>query len=120
MRYGTSHDNAGTSHDNAGTRHDNVWTRHDNVGTRHVVSVQQGNAINQFSKPIAGSVSVIIQQYKSSVMRWCNKNNHKYFKWQSRFYDHIIRNDESYQSISDYIIDNPAKWEEDKFYDKNN
>ena len=80
-----------------------------------VQRVDEGENINQFSKPIAGSVSVIIQQYKSSVTRWCNKNNHKCFKWQSRFYDHIIRNDESYQNISDYIINNPAKWKEDKY-----
>jgi hypothetical protein len=36
-------------------------------------------------------------------------------KWQSRFYDHIIRDDKSFQRISDYIINNPAKWQEDVF-----
>jgi len=50
---------------------------------------------NQFSKPIAGSISIIINQYKSSVKRWCNKNGHEYFQWQSRFHDHIIQNEES-------------------------
>ena len=102
----------------------NVGTRHvvslpnttDNpVGTSHGMSLQEPK-INQFGKPIAGSLSVIINQYKSSVKRWCNKNGHEYFKWQSRFHDHIIRNEQSYQTISDYIINNPAKWKDDKFY----
>ena len=36
--------------------------------------------------------------------------------WQRNYYEHIIRNELSYQTISDYIINNPAKWAEDKFY----
>ena len=35
--------------------------------------------------------------------------------WQRNYYEHIIRNDQSYQRISAYIINNPAKWKEDKF-----
>ena len=36
--------------------------------------------------------------------------------WQRDYYEHIIRTDKSYQRISDYIIENPARWEDDKFY----
>lgn len=36
--------------------------------------------------------------------------------WQRNYYEHIIRNGQSYQTISNYIINNPAKWQEDKFY----
>ncbi len=36
--------------------------------------------------------------------------------WQRNYYEHIIRNEPSYQRISQYIINNPAKWSEDKFY----
>jgi len=36
--------------------------------------------------------------------------------WQRNFYEHIIRNEKSYQTISNYIINNPANWKEDKFY----
>ncbi|MDR2140123.1 MAG: transposase [Tannerella sp.] len=36
--------------------------------------------------------------------------------WQRNYYEHIIRNEKSYQHISDYIINNPQKWREDKFY----
>ena len=88
-------------------------------GTRHVVSLHnatQQPQQNKFSKPISGSVSVIIQQFKSSVKRSCNKNGNENFQWQSRFHDHIIRNNESYQRIADYILNNPSKWQDDKFY----
>jgi REP element-mobilizing transposase RayT len=36
--------------------------------------------------------------------------------WQRNYYEHIIRNEQSYQTISDYIINNPAKWKDDKFF----
>ncbi|MBC8172676.1 MAG: transposase [Chitinophagales bacterium] len=92
------------------------------VGTRHVVSqhhvVSQPTQYNQFSKPITGSVSVIIQQYKSSVKRWCNKNGHEYFQWQSRFHDHVIRDGESYERIKNYIINNPSHWNDDSLKTK--
>ena len=38
------------------------------------------------------------------------------FGWQSRYHEHIIRNDESYQRICQYIINNPSNWHEDTFY----
>jgi REP element-mobilizing transposase RayT len=36
--------------------------------------------------------------------------------WQRNYWEHIIRNEQSYLNISDYIINNPAKWADDKFY----
>lgn len=36
--------------------------------------------------------------------------------WQRNYYEHIIRNDESYQNIVRYIAQNPLKWKEDCFY----
>lgn len=35
--------------------------------------------------------------------------------WQRNYWEHIIRNEQSYQTISKYIIDNPTKWNDDKF-----
>jgi putative transposase len=36
--------------------------------------------------------------------------------WQRNYYDHIIRNEPGFVRISEYIINNPIKWENDKFY----
>lgn len=34
--------------------------------------------------------------------------------WQRNYWEHIIRNDNEYQRISQYIINNPQQWENDK------
>lgn len=36
--------------------------------------------------------------------------------WQRSFHDHIIRGEEDYSDIAEYIENNPAKWLEDRFY----
>ena len=59
------------------------------------------------------SLSSIINHYKGNVKRWCNKNGYEYFLWQSRFYDHIIRNEKSLFNIRKYIINNPINWDID-------
>jgi putative transposase len=38
--------------------------------------------------------------------------------WQRNYYEHIIRDEKSFQRISDYIINNPKNWHEDKFFNK--
>jgi len=61
-----------------------------------------------------GSVSTIIRSYKSVVTKHARKINPA-FIWQPRFYDHIIRNDGSYERIRQYITENPKNSEEDRF-----
>jgi putative transposase len=36
--------------------------------------------------------------------------------WQKSFYDHIIRNEKDLDRIREYICNNPAKWELDKYF----
>lgn len=36
--------------------------------------------------------------------------------WHRNYYEHIIRNDYSYQNIYDYIMENPERWEKDKYW----
>ncbi|MDR0206832.1 MAG: transposase [Bacteroidales bacterium] len=36
--------------------------------------------------------------------------------WQRNYWEHIIRNERAYLNILNYIEENPAKWEKDKFY----
>jgi REP element-mobilizing transposase RayT len=70
---------------------------------------------------IAPTVGDIVGAYKSLVANGCltifKKNNEKMGKlWQRDYYEHVIRDDQSYQTISNYILNNPAKWTDDKFY----
>ncbi|MBR3896364.1 MAG: transposase [Bacteroidaceae bacterium] len=36
--------------------------------------------------------------------------------WQRNYYEHIIRNQRSYEEISCYILDNPMHWPDDQLY----
>lgn len=67
-----------------------------------------------FLQPQSESISLAIRGYKAAVTRWVRENSSLEHVWQPRFYDHIIRNDKSYEKIEEYIINNPMKWELDK------
>jgi REP element-mobilizing transposase RayT len=63
----------------------------------------------------------IVGAYKSLVTNKCiklykSKNQIMGKLWQRNYFEHIIRNEKSYQNITDYIISNPRKWNEDKFF----
>jgi len=57
----------------------------------------------------------IINSYKSAVTNICHKNEIE-FKWQSRYYDHVVRTQQSLVRIRGYIRDNPEKWARDRNY----
>ena len=79
------------------------------------------NPENYFSQisPQSGTLGVIIRAYKSSVTRWCRKNNYDQSIWQRNYYEHIIRNDKELYEIRKYIINNPMKWELDNEHPRN-
>ncbi|HHT9112849.1 MAG: transposase [Planctomycetes bacterium] len=62
------------------------------------------------------SLSEIIRGFKTFSARRINEYQNTRGKafWQSRFYDHIIRNREELKRIRQYIIENPLKWELEK------
>ena len=64
--------------------------------------------------PKSGSLSTIIRSYKSAVTRFIRKHHNSDFKWQSRFYDHLIRNETALENIQHYIIQNPTNWKQDR------
>ena len=66
-------------------------------------------------------VGDIVGAYKSLVHKCCldickSKNNVLGKLWQRNYYEHIIRNEQSYLRISEYILHNPQNWKSDKFY----
>jgi REP element-mobilizing transposase RayT len=53
----------------------------------------------------------IVGGFKSSVSRLCG-----FPIWQRSYHDHIIRNEQDYVRIAEYIDNNPANWKQDCFY----
>jgi REP element-mobilizing transposase RayT len=70
---------------------------------------------NRFQNQGKNTLSSVIGSYKSMVTKHARHINPD-FAWQGRFYDHIIRDDAGYVKISEYIINNPVNWEQDKEY----
>lgn len=67
----------------------------------------------------ACSLSDIIGAYKSLVANRCleiykEKNEIMGKLWQRSYHDVIIRDEQGYHNISNYIIKNPENWERDK------
>lgn len=56
----------------------------------------------------------IVRWFKGRAKFETNKNEFQYFAWQSRFYDHVIRDDKSLNTIRQYIIANPERWATEK------
>ena len=55
----------------------------------------------------------VVRSFKSLTTRMCKVNGHLF---QRSFHDHIIRTENDYRMIWQYIDNNPAKWAEDRFY----
>ena len=73
---------------------------------------------NQFG-PQSNNIASIIRGFKSAVTCWCKKNGFPNFGWHPLFHDHIIRDQNAYFNISNYIRNNPENWKKDCFK-KNN
>jgi len=71
---------------------------------------------NQFQHIIPRSIGSIVRGYKIGVTKSFRDNTDIYHVWQRNYHEHIIRSEQSYLRISEYIINNPKVWENDKFY----
>ena len=63
------------------------------------------------------SLQGLIKDFKSVTTRFYKKNfNTNHSLWQISFYDEVIRSESHYRSIANYIINNPLRWDLDKYY----
>jgi len=91
-------------------RTDAMQTNTPRTDAMHCVSTNKKNQFGPQSKNLAS----IIRGFKIGVTKNA-RQIHADFAWQSRYHDHIIRNDASHNRIKQYIINNPANWDKDKF-----
>lgn len=63
------------------------------------------------------TIGSVIRGFKIGVTKWMRNNTNVVNVWQRNYYDHIIRNEQDYERISEYIKNNPILWKEDRFYD---
>ncbi|SHK80569.1 REP element-mobilizing transposase RayT [Desulforamulus aeronauticus DSM 10349] len=79
----------------------------------HMLIVLKNDDLENGRPKVAPTISRIIQQFKGSISKQIGSSI-----WQKLFHDHIIRNEQDYLEIWQYIDTNPIKWEEDCFYPK--
>ena len=93
------------------------------VRTGRDVDVRTGRDLSQpdqNEKPLIKikSLSELMGAYKTTTSKQIHLAGLPDFKWQRSFHDHIIRNEEAFFRISNYIKNNPSNWKGDKFNNK--
>jgi len=83
----------------------------ENVGAALVAA--HGNGNKTISDIVGAFKSITTVKYIQGVktLDWAHFEDRL---WQHNYWEHIIRKQESYQQIADYIMTNPAKWKADK------
>jgi len=76
-----------------------------------IIEVKNDNGASRTPHP----TNSVVSSYVGTLKRFVNKQIGKSI-WQKGFYNHIIRNEEDYITKAQYIDNNPAKWQEDEYY----
>ncbi|MEO7176923.1 MAG: transposase [Saprospiraceae bacterium] len=76
---------------------------------------------NEFQNMIPRSIGSIVKGFKIGVTKWFRQTMPNEFPpervvWLRNYYESVIGTEHAYKAISRYIINNPAKWQGDKFY----
>lgn len=79
---------------------------------RHMQCVSTGNAFG----PQRNNLASIIRGFKGSCTKKIREQGNLKFRWQPKFYDRIIRNENELKKITDYIKNNPKNWKEDSLF----
>ena len=78
-----------------------------------ILVIEQNPAARMYACPTLGTV---VGNYKAAVSREIHQIDPNQIVWQSRYYDHVIRNQQDYDAVWRYIDENPAKWESDEYF----
>jgi putative transposase len=63
----------------------------------------------------SGSLSAIIRSFKAIVTRRAKRElQFDGDVWERNYFEHAVRNGDQFAKASQYIIENPMKWEQDK------
>ena len=88
-----------------------ITVDHAVVMPNHIHLLLQINTDTDGRPMAAPTISTVMNQAKGAVSKIAG-----FSVWQKGFYDHVIRNENDYREIWNYIEGNPSKWEDDKLY----
>lgn len=77
----------------------------------HVHLLLQLHSDSNGRSMIAPTISTVVRLMKGTASKQAG-----FSIWQKGFHDHVIRNEDDYQDIWNYIEGNPGKWTEDTLF----
>ena len=83
-------------------------------GVAHLQRYTPTWKMNEFGVQ-SGNLASIVRGYKIGVTMYAKMNNLS-FAWQSRYHDHVIRDEFELNRIRKYIRENPQNWEDDDLH----
>jgi len=98
-----------------GYAHKNIFTQNQKYQSEQLGQPQGIAPTNTIGDIIGAFKSITTHEY----IRGVTNKHWKPFDgklWQRNYYEHIIRNEQSYLRIMEYIIQNPNRWKDDRFY----
>ena len=98
--------------------HGIIWLTRSRGTARCAPTMDEFPSLEQYGKPVSGSIPTIIRAYKSVVTYAINisRNTPGQPVWQRNYYEHIIRDEKDYENIFEYIYQNPRNWDKDEEY----
>lgn len=62
------------------------------------------------------SLGTLVSGFKGAVTRWVRNElgDPQFVLWQAGYHEHIVRNHQAFETIQGYVINNIAKWTEDR------
>jgi len=83
------------------------------ISTKKSRLINPNGFLGNYDKNMCGSD---ITDHKTVDVHGIGRPTGSPLRWQRNYYEHIIRNEKSYQIIAEYIKTNPEKWTTDKFF----
>ncbi|MFA5984901.1 MAG: transposase [Methylococcaceae bacterium] len=74
------------------------------------------NKLQPLKHGTSRTIGSIVRGFKIGVTKWYRANTDVHDVWQRNYYEHIIRSEDSYLKIAEYIQNNPLQWQEDNYY----
>ena len=80
------------------------------------VQDKTGKAMESFGRPTPKSIPTIVRSFKSAASKRTRESGLVVGEsiWQRGYYEHVLRNTREYVEITNYILQNPARWAYDE------
>jgi REP element-mobilizing transposase RayT len=83
------------------------------IGAKNVSYDNGAKNVSPLRSP-SKTIGSIVRGYKIGVTKWFRSNENMENIWQRNYWEHIIRDEQSYHRIVKYIINNPKNWKKGK------